>query len=246
VPKVMARTCPGVAPARSDPGGAAGQMLGTPSIRRYSMVSEPLRRFDDMASDNPTGAVNQQERPGIEQWVVGFVDGEGCFSVSVVRNDGCLLGWQVQHEFSVTQAAPSRAALDLVREVFGCGSIIEQRRKDGRHHSLLRFSVKRRADLVTAVLPFFERNPLKTVKQLDFERFRSVLRLMQEGVHLTEAGLRRIAQETARMNRKAPSRYLESSEAIRQPPRPDTEVKRWSEPHGDMWSNSSEIPCRVK
>ncbi len=60
-----------------------------------------------MDSDNLPGADNQQERPGIEQWVVGFVDGEGCFSISVVRNTGCLLGWQVQHEFSVTQAAPS-------------------------------------------------------------------------------------------------------------------------------------------
>jgi hypothetical protein len=25
-----------------------------------------------VSSDNPTGAVNQQERPGFEQWVVGF------------------------------------------------------------------------------------------------------------------------------------------------------------------------------
>jgi hypothetical protein len=55
-----------------------------------------------MPSDNPSGAGNQQERPGLEQWVVGFVDGEGCFSISVVRNPGCLLGWQVQPEFSVT------------------------------------------------------------------------------------------------------------------------------------------------
>ena len=36
---------------------------------------------------------------------------------------------------------------------------------------------------------------------------------------------------------------LESSEAIRQPPR--TEVKIWSKPHGDVWNNLSEIPCRV-
>ena len=68
-----------------------------------------------MPSDNPSGAGNQQERPGLEQWVVGFVDGEGCFSISVVRNPGCLLGWQVQHEFSVTQAAPSRPALELLQ-----------------------------------------------------------------------------------------------------------------------------------
>jgi hypothetical protein len=40
------------------------------------------------SSENPIGADNQQERPGVEQWVVGFVDGEGCFSISVVRNAG--------------------------------------------------------------------------------------------------------------------------------------------------------------
>ena len=69
-----------------------------------------------MGRDNPSGADNQQERPGVEQWTVGFVDGEGCFSISVVRNPGCRLGWQVQHEFFVTQASPSRAALELLRQ----------------------------------------------------------------------------------------------------------------------------------
>ena len=181
-----------------------------------------------MGRDNPSGAGNQQERPGAEQWVVGFVDGEGCFSISVVRNHGCRLGWQVQHEFSVTQAASSRAALDLLGEVFGCGSVIEQHRHDNHRTSLLRFSVKRRADLVASVVPFFEHNPLRTAKHADFVRFAQVLQLMQAGAHLTEHGLRRIASITESMNRRQRSRYLESSEAIRQPPRSDIEVKIWS------------------
>ena len=170
-----------------------------------------------MGSDNPSGAGNQQERPGIEQWIVGFVDGEGCFSISVVRNPGCRLGWQVQHEFSVTQAASSRTALELLAEEFGCGSIIESNRTDNHREPLLRFSVKRRSDLVGVVIPFFEERPLRTAKQLDFERFASVLQVMQSGAHLTEEGLRWIARETEAMNRRQRSRYLESSEAIRQP-----------------------------
>ncbi len=64
-----------------------------------------------MTSEKPPGADNQQERSGIAQWAVGFVDGEGCFAISVVRNSVCALGWQVQHEFAVTQAASSRPAL---------------------------------------------------------------------------------------------------------------------------------------
>src|SRR5262245_11745572 len=101
-----------------------------------------------MGSDNPTGAGNQQERQGSEEWIVGFVDGEGCFSISVVRNATCALGWQVQHEFAVVQAAPSRAALEHVMDVFGCGRLIEQSRHDNHRSSLLRFSVKRRSDLL--------------------------------------------------------------------------------------------------
>jgi hypothetical protein len=92
----------------------------------------------------------------------------------------------------------------------------------------MRFSVKRRADLESIIIPFFVDHPLRTAKRLDFERFCSVLRSMREGTHRTEAGLVVIAQETERMNRRAPSRYLESSEARRRPPRPDTEVKIWS------------------
>ena len=170
-----------------------------------------------MSSENLSGAVNQQERPGFEQWVVGFVDGEGCFSISVVKNAGCRLGWQVQHEFSVSQAEPSRAILEELIRFFGCGSVIENNRHDDHHHRMLRYSVKRRADLIDRVIPFFEVQPLMTVKKADFEAFKTVIEMMKQGRHLTVEGLTAIAEITQTMNRKQRSRYLESSETIRQP-----------------------------
>jgi hypothetical protein len=201
---------------------AAGYMLGTPSIQRYSFMSQPSRTVSDMSSENPTGAGNQQERPGIEQWVVGFVDGEGCFSISIVRNRTCRLGWQVQHEFSITQSASSRQALELAREVIGCGRIIENQRFDNHREAIMRLSVKGRADLVERILPFFEEHPLVTSKRLDFERFRAILHMMEDGSrHLDVEGLRSIASIAETMNRRLPSRYLESSEAIRRPTHPD-------------------------
>jgi hypothetical protein len=50
-------------------------LLETPSIRRYSFIDTPTRDDVSMGSDNPSGAVNQQERPDAEQWAVGFIDG---------------------------------------------------------------------------------------------------------------------------------------------------------------------------
>src|SRR2546430_6439962 len=52
------------------------------------------------------------------------------------------------------------------------------------------------SDLMVKVVPFFEERPLVTAKQLDFERFAHVLRLMQAGAHLSEPGLRHIAQRS--------------------------------------------------
>ena len=37
------------------------------------------------------------------QWVTGFIDGEGCFHVSIVKNKTMKTGFEVQLQFSITQ-----------------------------------------------------------------------------------------------------------------------------------------------
>src|SRR3990170_8169879 len=81
-----------------------------------------------MSSENPIGADNQQERPRIEQWIVGFVDGEGCFSCPVQRNKRMGRGWQVQPRFAVVQGERSLSVLEMIQDFFGCGSIYRNRR----------------------------------------------------------------------------------------------------------------------
>ena len=65
-------------------------------------------------SDNLVGAENQQERLIRTGWVIGFVDGEGCFSIGFVRQPnraarkGYVAGYQVFHRFVVAQGAKPR------------------------------------------------------------------------------------------------------------------------------------------
>ncbi len=81
----------------------------------------------------------------------------------------------------------------------------------------MRFSVKDRRDLLKEIIPFFDEHPLITAKAADFTKFAGIVGMMEEGRHLTREGLRQIAILTETMNRKKRSRFLESSEAIRQP-----------------------------
>lgn len=38
-----------------------------------------------------------------EQWIVGFVDGEGCFSFSIFKSNKMKNDFQIQGEFTVVQ-----------------------------------------------------------------------------------------------------------------------------------------------
>src|SRR5256885_12879207 len=100
-----------------------------------------------MRSDNPIGAEDQQERLITTGWVLGFVDGEGCFSVGFVRQGdrgfrkGYVAGYQVFHRFVVTQGASSAPCLNQLQEFFGVGRIYRNRRKDNHKEDLLQYIV---------------------------------------------------------------------------------------------------------
>lgn len=158
----------------------------------------------------------QQERPEDAGWICGFVDGEGCFSVSIIRNKTTSSGWQIFPEFVVTQGIKSRASIEGIQDFFACGRIYENRRHDNHKENLLRYCVRSRKDLLERIIPFFEKNPLRTAKREDFKKFKRILLLMEKGAHRKESGLRQIARIIERMNRKVPSRFLESSETKRQ------------------------------
>jgi hypothetical protein len=164
---------------------------------------------------------DQQERLRIEGWVVGFTDGEGCFSISMFRNKTSKFGWQVFPEFVITQGKKSLPALKMFQTFFKCGKVFVNKRYDNHHEHLYRYCVRSISDLRTFIIPFFKKHPLRTAKQNDFVLFTEIVEMLHRKEHLTERGLQTIARNIQRMNRKKPSRFLESSETIRHAPARD-------------------------
>ena len=167
-----------------------------------------------MGSDNPNGAENQQERLIQQGWVIGFVDGEGCFSVSFVRQtgrtgrSGYKLGYQVAPRFTVAQGASSVACLEELREFFGVGHVYGNQRHDNHREHMKQYVVSDRWDLMETIVPFFREHPLRSAKRMDFEKFVCVLQMIESGLHLTPEGLVQIAEITQTMNRRKPRTEL--------------------------------------
>jgi LAGLIDADG endonuclease len=176
--------------------------------------------MDVKSSENVSGAVNQQER--LESYIAGFVDGEGCFHVALQRNPCTRVGRQLVPEFRISQDVARAKVLDLAREVLGCGLLRENHRGSNDHTYVL--VVRRRQDLLERVIPFFERNPLLSCKQDEFNTFAGIVRAMARGEHLALEGFERLAAEALQMNgggryrRRHRAQSPESSETICQAP----------------------------
>lgn len=130
------------------------------------------------------------------QWIVGFVDGEGCFHIGINQNPEMRLGIQVLPEFTVVQHQVDEQVLYALKAYFGCGVV---RRNHGTRMS---YRVRGQENLRKKILPFFEKHPLKTRKRVDFAKFRRVVRWMEEGKHLTPEGLEKIRHVKNSMNQR--------------------------------------------
>ncbi len=114
----------------------------------------------------------------------------------------------MQPLFVVVQSESSRSVLEDLVCFFGCGKVSVNRRHDNHRENICRYTVARFAQLRDVIVPYFQANPLRTSKRIDFEKFAVVIRLMEERKHLTVAGMAEIASIAETMNHRKPSEFL--------------------------------------
>ena len=146
-------------------------------------------------------------RDFLSAYISGYADGEGCFSISIAPRATLAVGWEVRPSFSVSQNGDRAEVLHALQSYFGCGSI-----RPDRSDKTLKWETRRLEDLLGRVIPHFERYPLLSGKQLDFERFSAVCHLQATGAHRDRAGLIEIVELARGMNPSGKRRY--DAEAI--------------------------------
>lgn len=158
--------------------------------------------------------------PHIGYYLAGFADGEGSFNVSFRPRNDRNQPWKVSLCFNVSHK--DRVILALFKRHLQCGTL--RSRPDGVWH----YEVNNLEAILTHVIPFFERfGFLSAQKKRDFSKFKKIAKLVQEGRHLTEDGIREILRIRKQMTDGGKRRYSdaeilarfqpgESSETIRQ------------------------------
>jgi LAGLIDADG DNA endonuclease family protein len=145
--------------------------------------------------ENPQRLNVQSQPEKLEaQWVVGFVDGEGCFYVGINPHPEMSSKFQVLPEFTVVQHQRDVQLLHALKKFFGCGVVRQN------HGDRMAYRVRGLNHLTERIVPFFEKHGLKSKKRVDFARFRKILYLINQGKHLKPEGIEEIRAIASEMN----------------------------------------------
>jgi hypothetical protein len=84
------------------------------------------------------------------EYVAGFVDGEGCFCVSIHPHPTIRYGrrWLLAPSFQVYQLRSNVVILEGIQAFFGCGGITAK----GPNSDVMTYSVYRRDHLVSSII----------------------------------------------------------------------------------------------
>ena len=127
------------------------------------------------------------------QWIVGFVDGEGCFHVGINKQPSMTIGYQVLPEFTVVQHERDVQLLHALKAFFTCGVVRKNKGKQSESNTWA-YRVRAHEHLMNHINPFFMKHSLKSKKNIEFKKFRRIVLMMDKGKHLTEDGLEEIRE----------------------------------------------------
>nr|AJN90440.1 LAGLIDADG endonuclease [Dunaliella salina] len=109
---------------------------------------------------------SQRPNAGDLKWLVGFVEGDGCFSVN--KN-----GKYVKYEFTIKIHKRDIKLLYKIKDILGgFGSITTF---SGSNTSFARLKIASKDDLKRVILPIFDQYGMLTSKQYDYLYFKSCL-----------------------------------------------------------------------
>ena len=135
-------------------------------------------------------------------YITGFIDGEGCFSVSFNLRSRLDVGIEVRPSFSVSQNKRNLSIIKLIKEYFDCGGI-----RFDKHDQTYKYEVRSIEDIIKRVITHFDKYPLKTSKHNDYCCFREICVEVSRNHHLSPHYLPEIIEKAYKMNESGKRKY---------------------------------------
>ena len=152
------------------------------------------------------------------EWIRGFVDGEGCFYFYIGRQQKRTI--QLQASLEIGQNDYDYKILEEIKRYLNCGrlkpkelcreDIIRKFKEKGGRSSMTRLIISNATDIKNKIIPFFDNNILLTTKNEDYNDWKKLVQMKEEKQHLNLEGLKLMKAIKSRMNKTYKKRILPS------------------------------------
>ena len=175
-------------------------------IQSYSSFNSDSQSFIqiDISKDSPRYSFNNKNTFYLNpDYLTGFVDGEGCFSLSIYKQGKNLTGWQVKPIFSISLHNKDIKLLEAIQRTLKTGKIY----KHGVDSIQYRVSSLKNLQIIT---DHFDSYPLITQKSADYLLFKQAIAIIKNKEHLSIEGLLKLVGIKATLNWGLSDKFKES------------------------------------
>jgi hypothetical protein len=137
-------------------------------------------------------------------YIVGFIEGEGCFAITISKHKTKKLGLDARLVFEIELRGDDRPILEKIQKYFGLGNIYSLNYKRYGWFPHVKYSVHSLKALKKVIIPFFKKYKLKGKKAKDFKLFCQAVKIFDKKEHLTLKGIKKLKDLRKFMNKKRP------------------------------------------
>lgn len=146
-------------------------------------------------------SINHLENKLDPNWVTGFVDAEGCFSVVIEISE--IFKRKIRISFEINLHEKDKDILYKIQSFFGVGAVyIRSTRK------LAVYRVTNVNYIKDIIIPHFTKYPLISKKRIDFLLWSKVVEIILNKDHLTEKGFLKTLSYYASINKGVSKKVL--------------------------------------
>jgi hypothetical protein len=140
------------------------------------------------------------------EYVAGFTDGEGCFTIVISKHKQKRLGLDARLHFEIELRDDDEELLRSIQETLGCGRIYNLTYEKYGWNPHVELKVSSIREIREDLIPFFQKHPLRGRKRHSFELFVQAAELFSRKEHLTKEGIEKLKTIRRRMNRYSKKR----------------------------------------
>lgn len=166
-------------------------LLDMQEVSRVRSTKKKDARFNPKL-ELPIGKEQIQREKLHPQYVAGFIDGEGSFSISIGKHKTLRRGYEIRPEFEIELRKDDQEILERILVTIGIGRIYDCSYERYGWFPHAKYKITSIWDLKEYLFPFLDTNQLIAKKRKSYLLFKQIVLMVCTKEHLSDEGFNKI------------------------------------------------------